>query len=121
MDANEQTILNKIQETTYKFLVMLNEIKRSKQTITNDVKMINNNYFIEKTDIFYKFNDLFDDYTLNGFIEEIDLYCKNIKETMDNVCLNHEYIEDYIDISIDKDQKIRYCKKCHVSQSEQKK
>ena len=34
---------------------------------------------------------------------------------MDNMCLNHEYIEDYIDISIDKDQKIWYCKKCQVS------
>lgn len=121
MNTNEQTILNDIYDATNKLLVMLNEIKRSKQTIANDVKTLDNNYFIEKTDILDKFNDLFDDYTLNGFVEEIDIFCKDIREKMDNVCLNHEYIEDYIDISIDKDQKIWYCKKCHVSQSEQKK
>lgn len=116
MEQNEHTILNNIHETTNKLLIMLNEIRESKQKIANDVKNLDNNFFIEKTDIFDKFNDLFDDYTLNGFVEEIDIYCKDIRETMDNICLNHEYIEDYIDINIDKDQKIWYCKKCHVSQ-----
>ena len=56
MEQNEQTILNNIHETTNKLLMLLNEIRESKQKIANDIENLDNNYFIEKTDISDKFN-----------------------------------------------------------------
>ena len=40
------------------------------------------------------------------------LYCKLINE-----CCKHEWINDYIDIDVEKTEKITYCKFCESSRS----
>jgi hypothetical protein len=53
--------------------------------------------------------------TLNNvIIEKINELTKLLEDKIKNIC-NHEYEYDYIDISLDKSQKICYCKKCLLS------
>jgi hypothetical protein len=50
---------------------------------------------------------------LNSYniIEKINELTKLLEEKIKSIC-EHEYEYDYIDISLDKSQKICYCKKC---------
>jgi len=50
----------------------------------------------------------------NNIIKKINELTKLLEEKIKNIC-NHEYEYDYIDISLDKSQKICYCKKCMLS------
>ena len=50
----------------------------------------------------------------NDIIQKINELTKLLEEKIKNIC-QHEYEYDYIDISLDKSQKICYCKKCMLT------
>ena len=62
-----------------------------------------------------RFNEIFDNNALNDLSSVLEIFCENINEEMDIICLDHEYVSDHIDIGIDKVKKIWYCNKCHAS------
>ena len=52
------TILNKIHNTSNELFILLNKIKAVKTEIKRNIGTLDNNYFVEKTDAFNKFNEL---------------------------------------------------------------
>jgi len=112
---NENKILNKIHNTSQDLLLLLNKIKDAKREIQTDIEKLDNNYFIEKTDAFDKFNDIFDDQGVNQLTYFIDKLCNDVTEELDHKCSDHEFIDDLADIGFDKTVNICYCKNCHLS------
>ena len=112
----ERDILYKMKMTTTIFLNLLKQIKKTKIEIANDIEYImDNNYFIEKTDVYDKFNALFDDQSIDNLLSIIDPLVEELARERDRVCENHEYIDDSIDDGPEKSKTIYYCRVCHVS------
>lgn len=114
-NINEKSILLKIHKTTTKMITLLQEIKHNKLEIQKDINNLDNNYFVEKTFTMERFNEIFDNNALNDLSSVLEIFCENINQEMDIICLDHEYVSDHIDIGIDKVKKIWYCNKCHAS------
>ena len=115
---NENTILNNIHNTSNELLVLLNKITDAKMKIKHNIKTLDNNYFVEKTNAFEKFNDLIDDQGINQLTYLLDKLCKDVKDELDTKCSNHEFIEDSTDVGLDQTINFSYCKKCHLSKKQ---
>jgi hypothetical protein len=114
--AAEREIMNKMKTATMMFSNLLNQIKVLKTCISKDIDLnMDNNYFIEKTDINDKFNAFFDDQTIDNLLSIIEPFVDELVTERDRVCENHEYIQDSIDDGPDKSKTIYYCRVCHVS------
>lgn len=114
-ENNENNILEVMHVAASDLLTMLNNIRILKQLVAKDIEKLDNNYFVEKTDAFEKFNEIFDNDALNDLTSVIDTFCENVKEELETKCSNHEYIDDYVDSGFDKVIQICYCKKCLLS------
>jgi hypothetical protein len=112
---NENTILNKIHKTNSDLLVLLNKIKDAKREIQADIEKLDNNYFVEKTDVFEQFNDIIDDQGIYQLTILINLLSSDIKHELDTKCSDHEFIDDSADIGLDQTVYFCYCKRCHMS------
>lgn len=113
--TGEDIILNQIYSASNELLLLLNKIKSVKKDVESAVKNLDNNYFIEKSDAFDKFNDIFSDYGINDLISVVDKFCEDVQEDIDNQCLEHEFIDDLADTGYDNWVSICYCKNCHLS------
>jgi len=113
--TNENNILEVMHLAASDLLTMLNNIRILKQLVAKDVEKLDNNYFIEKTDAFEQFNEIFDNDALNDLTSVLDTFCENVKEELETKCLDHEYIDDYVDSGFDNVLQICYCKKCLLS------
>lgn len=114
-DNNENIILNKIYNTSNDLLNVFNKLKILKQEIKQDVNILNNNYFVEKTDSYEKFDELIDDEGIKQLTFLLDKLCKEVKEDLDTKCSEHEFIDDSADIGFDQSINICYCRHCHLS------
>jgi len=112
---NENTILNNIHNTSNELLVLLNKIKTVKTKIKHNIKSLDNNYFVEKSDAFEQFNDLIDDQGINQLTYLLDKLCKDVKDELDTKCSDHDFIEDSTDVGLDQIVYFCYCKNCRVS------
>jgi hypothetical protein len=114
----ENKILNKIHKTNSDLLVLLDKIKDAKKEIQADIEKLDNNYFVEKTDAFERFNDIIDDQGIYQLTILINLLNSDIKYELDSKCSDHEFIEDSTDIGLDQTINFSYCKKCHLSKKQ---
>ena len=112
---NEEEILNKIHSASNELLLLLNKIKSVKKIVEAEVKDLDNNYFIEKSDAFDKFNDIFNEHGINDLISVIDKFCEDVQEDLESMCLEHEFIWDHADTGYDNWVSFCYCKNCHLS------
>ena len=112
---NEEEILNKIHSVSNELLLLLKKLKGVKKEIETEVKDLDNNYFIEKSDAFDQFNDIFNDHGTNDLISIINKLCEDIQYENDNKCSEHEFIDDLADTGYDNWVSICYCKNCHLS------
>ncbi len=113
--TREIEIVNEIQEMTQSISFFLQNIQTVKNKILKKIIEIDNNYFTKNSELLSKFNHLFDKLTTNDVIDEtIDFtnYTNNILLTS---CHNHEYIDDLIDIDVDRSLKVTYCRICEVT------
>jgi DNA-directed RNA polymerase specialized sigma subunit len=76
------------------YISMLNDVKNS---------LINSKFFLSSDKFENNNKELINQ--MEDLIKQIDLKLKS-------EC-NHEYIEDYVDITPEKSQKICYCNKCY--------
>jgi hypothetical protein len=114
--AAEREIMTKMKTTTIMFSNLLTQIKGLKTSIAKDIDLnMDNNYFIEKTDVYDKFNALFDDQSIENLLSIIDPLVEELARERDRVCENHEYIKDSIEDGPEKSKTIYYCRVCHVS------
>ena len=104
--TREIEIVNEIQEMTQSISFFLQNIQTVKNKILKKIIEIDNNYFTKNSELLSKFNHLFD--------ETIDFtnYTNDILLTS---CHNHEYIDDLIDIDVDRSLKVTYCRICEVT------
>ena len=114
--AAEREIMTKMKTTTIMFSNLLKQMKGLKTSIAKDIDLLmDNNYFIEKTDINDKFNVIFDDQSIDNLLCIIEPFVEDLVRERDRVCENHEYIKDSIDDGPDRSKTIYYCCVCHVS------
>ena len=114
--AAEREIMSKMKTTTSMFANLLTQLRELKHGIAKDIDLLmDNNYFIEKTDINDKFNALFDDQSIDNLLGIIEPFVEELVRERDRVCENHEYIKDSIDDGPEKSKTIYYCRVCHVS------
>ena len=112
---NEKNILININTTVYKFLLSLYETKLGISEINLDIKELDNNYFLEEKDNIYgKLMHLFDEDSVKELIQGLTEFNNLVTKKIENMC-QHEWIEDEIDIDLDRSQRICYCKLCEVS------
>lgn len=114
--ASEKEILYKMKITTTMFLNLLKNIKGFKAEIAKDIDLnMDNQYFIENPKIYEQFNSIFDEDSIDNLITIINPFIDEITEEREKICVTHEYIKDVIDIGLDGEQTIHYCKFCRVS------
>ena len=75
----------------------------------NDIYLEIYNYLNNKKIMFYDNNEEFKN--SYNIIKNINELIKLLEQHIKSNC-DHEYENDYIDISLDKSKKICYCKKC---------
>ena len=115
---DEKNILININETVYKFLLLLYETKNSISEIKSDVLDLDNNFFLEdKDNIYKKLTILFEEEAINDLISELIKFNNIVIQKVDNCC-NHIWIEDLIDLTPDKCKTINYCKICQISKKD---
>ena len=113
--VNEKNILVNINTTVYKFILSLYETKLNISEIKLDIRELNNNYFLEEKDNIYgKLMHLFDEDSVKELIQGLTEFNNLVTKKIENVC-QHEWIEDEIDIDLDRSQRICYCKWCEIS------
>ena len=113
--VNEKNILVNINTTVNKFLLSLYETKLSISEINLNIRNLDNNYFLEEKDNIYgKLMHLFDEEAVKELIQGLTEFNNLVTKKIENAC-HHEWVEDEIDIDLDRSQRICYCKFCEIS------
>lgn len=113
-NTSEQTIMRKINTLNNLFLNTIEIIIEETKNIKNDISKFDNNYFIEHPEVISKFHSLFCSNSLYQLKEKIQNFEDIVNTNIINAC-EHEWVDDYIDIDLDKSMNITYCKKCETS------
>jgi len=92
-------------------VLLMKNFQNEKTRIIKKIIALDNNYFTKNSIILEKLNSNIIDKFLNNTIELTD--CVN--EHLLNSCYNHEYIDDLIDIDVDRSLKVTYCQICEVT------
>jgi len=107
----EMVILTEIQELSQNMVIWMQHFQKEKTRIIKSIIDLDNNYFTKNSIILEKLNNNIIDKLLNNTIELTD--CVN--EYLLTSCCEHEYIDDLIDIDVDRSIKITYCQVCEVT------
>lgn len=115
-NTTEQNIMYKINELNNLFLNTIEIVIEETKNIENDISNISvdNNYFIDHPEVISKFHSLFSFNSLYQLKEQIQYFEHIVNTNIINTC-EHEWVDDYIDIDLDKSMNITYCKKCETS------
>lgn len=92
------------------------EIHRLKiKKIKDSIKNLNNNYFESKcNELLLQYLDMFEEDDGSELITKLDRLKCYIRDKIINKC-DHNWVNDTIDIDLDRSQKICYCIKCEVT------
>jgi hypothetical protein len=115
--SSEKTILLEIRSLINDFLANISETKDKIIQINQEINELDNNYFLEDNGInFSELCDIFIEYgcPIQNLTNTLLKYQATIEEKVDTIC-NHEWIQDEIDIDLDRSQTICYCNKCLIS------
>lgn len=112
---SEKDILLNIHSIVNNFLINIYDTKNNIKILKQDIKCLNNNYFVEENN---KNNtellNIFDDTIVDDLLYKLTNY-KNIVEDKINKICTHDWIHDDIDIGPESSQRITYCIKCEVT------
>ena len=112
---NEDAILIRMQEASREFQLLLKTLIVIKKEIDASVDALDNNYFVEKTDTFKKFSDIFNDQGIDQLSSYIDEFCMDVKDELANKCSAHEFVDDSADVGLDGVVYFSYCKHCDMT------
>ena len=112
---NEDAILIRMQEASREFQSLLKKLIVIRKEIDASVDALDNNYFVEKTDIFKKFSDIFNDQGIDQLSSYIDQFCMDINDELATKCSNHEFVDDSADVGYEDTVYFSYCKNCHMT------
>jgi hypothetical protein len=115
MQTNEVELLNNILELNNKFTQFLSSIKLQVEQIHSKIQDNDTTFFIENGDISDKLHKLYNPGKIDLLVQDIENNSCDIEQILSQCCETHNFIDDYIDIDIDKHIKISYCSRCHVS------
>jgi hypothetical protein len=115
MQTNEVELLNNIVEVNNKFTEFLSLLKLQVEQIHSKIQDNNTTFFIENGDISDKLHKLYNPSKIDLLVQDIENTSSEIKYVLSQCCDMHNFIDDYIDINIDKHIKISYCSRCHIS------
>lgn len=115
-NTTEQNIMHKINKLNNLFLNTIETVIEQTKTIENDILDISsdNNFFIEHPEVISTFQSLFSFNSLYQLKEQIHHFGDIVNTNIINTC-EHEWVDDYIDIDLDKSMNITYCKKCETT------
>ena len=109
----EQLILHKITSLNCLYFNTIEFISLETKNIENEItKLTNNNIFENNPSILHHFYKLMNIKTLNELKNKITEYADILEK---NTICDHEWIDDYIDITPDRSMPITYCEKCEAT------
>ena len=114
-EGEETKILKEMQELSKTMSFILHNIQNDKTNILRKVVSLNNTYFTKNVEILEKFDKLFNSNILDVLLNASIEFSEYINEKKNNNCCPHEYIDDLIDIDVDRSLKITYCHICEVT------
>ena len=115
VEEQETKILKEMQELSKKMSFCLHNIQNDKTNILRKVVSLNNTYFTKNVEILDKFNKLFNSNILDVLLNASIEFSEYTNEKIIKNCCPHEYIDDLIDIDVDRSLKISYCHVCEVT------
>lgn len=113
--THEIEIVNEMLEFTQSVGNFLKNIQNVKNKILKKITELDNNYFTKNSELLSRFNHLFDKLTTNDLIDETIDFTNYANDILLTSCHNHEYIDDLIDIDVDRSLKVTYCRICEVT------
>lgn len=114
-EEEETKILKEMQELSKKMTFCLYNIQNDKTNIFQRIISLNNTYFTKNVEIIEKFNRLFNSSIIDVLLYTFIEFSEYTNEKIINNCCPHEYIDDLIDIDVDRSLKITYCRICEVT------
>jgi len=111
----EQKILQKISTLNQLYLKILEFTLEETTEIDVEISKLDNNYFVENPSFFSEYKRLFSNDSLHKLKNELNNLGDIIDSHQTNLCNNHEWIDDTIDIDCEKSMCITYCTKCETS------
>ena len=116
LEITEQDIILEMKQMAETFLEALNKIKSKKAEIKNLINTkLDNNYFIERSKSYILFNNMFEENSMDEIIYETKNIIVEMEKDEENMCLEHEYILDHIDIGFEDTQAIHLCRFCGIT------
>jgi len=114
-EEEETKILKEMQDLSKNMSFILHNIQNDKTNILRKVVSLNNTYFTKNVEILDKFNKLFNSNILDVLLNTSIEFSEYTNEKIVNNCCPHEYIDDLIDIGVDRSLNITYCHICEVT------
>lgn len=114
---NENDILLHIYKDLIGNIENIKASKLSIKKIKDNINLLDNNFFDIKCndDLFKQYVNVFDNTELyHGLITKLETLTNCIHIHIKNKC-EHEWVNDSIDIDLDRSQDICYCVKCEVT------
>ena len=110
----EKDILYKMRCLVSDFMIMIYQSKIDLSVINNDINCLDNTYFYEHPEILKRLNSIFNQKELQELSFLLQDFKGYVDFKLDTLC-EHEWIDDEIDITPDRSQKIIYCKICQTT------
>jgi hypothetical protein len=110
----EKDILYKMRCLVSDFMIMIYQSKIDLSIINNDINCLDNTYFYEHPEILKRLNSIFNQKELQELSFLLQDFKGYVDFKLDTLC-EHEWIDDEIDITPDRSQKIIYCKICQTT------
>jgi hypothetical protein len=109
----ERSVLHSMNLVTSLFLSDLEDIKSKSKKIDDMVRNLDNTYFIENSELYEMYRDLFEPKGLEDLTSIIRTFKAKLDEHIKCRC-EHQWITDLIDIDPDTSREIMYCKFCNI-------
>lgn len=113
--STEKAILNKINNLSSNLIITLYETRILLNEVNDDIKRINNTYFLQNNEIMSRLNSILSEQGLKELSFLLTDY-KTYIEYKSNICCNHIWTKDIIDIDPDRTKSIVYCSLCEITQ-----
>ncbi len=110
----EKDILYKMRNLASDFMIMIYQCKLDLADINNNVLGLDNTYFNEHPEILNRLNAIFSQKELSNLSFLMQDFKGYVDFKLDTTC-HHEWIDDEIDITPDRSQRITYCKLCEIT------
>lgn len=115
MDTNEKEIIHDIISLNAEFVNFLLYAKKESQLINNKMNKIDNHFFTDNQEIITLVDNIYNHNHIDKMINSIDINTEQLNDSLNNCCIKHDFVNDYIDTTFGDNIKITYCTRCNVS------